>query len=193
MKKGSAYLLLCLSLIAFQVNAQDNFYKSVQQDTIPALAPVDKLTIGVGVGQDFGGVGAGLLFYPVKSVGLFAGAGYAIAGFGFNAGAKVRFISKKPSSKLTPYALAMYGYNAAIAVSGASEYNKLFYGPTFGAGLDFHFRPAKRGYWSLALLIPIRSSEVDDYMNDLEQNHGVQFTMGLFPVGFSFGYRFILL
>jgi len=43
------------------------------------------------------------------------------------------------------------------------------------------------------LLIPVRGSAVKNYMDDLEQNHGVQFTMGLFPVGISFGYRFILL
>ena len=193
MKKSTVYLLLGLILNAGQLNAQDNFYKAVQQDSIPAPAHADKLTIGLGLGQDYGGLGAGLLFYPVKSVGVFAGAGYAFAGVGFNAGAKVRFISKKPSSKLTPYILAMYGYNAAIAVTAAPDFNKIFYGPTFGAGLDFHFRPGKMGYWSLALLIPVRSSEVKSYMDDLEQNHGVQFTNGLFPVGGSFGYKFILL
>jgi len=193
MKKGKAYLLLVLFLIAVQINAQDNFYKAIQQDSISAQVRTDKLTLGIGLGQDYGGLGANLLFYPVKSVGLFAGGGYAIAGFGFNAGAKVRFISKKPSSKITPYALAMYGYNAAIAVTDAPEFNKLFYGPTFGAGLDFHFRPGKMGYWSIALLIPVRGSAVKNYMDDLEQNHGVQFTMGLFPLGISLGYRFILL
>lgn len=184
MKKTYLFLLLFLFSFTVQLNAQEEFSVAV---------PPDKVSVGLGGGLDYGGLGASIMFYPVKSIGLFAGGGYAIAGFGVNAGAKFRLISRKPFSKLTPYAVAMYGYNAAVAVSGASELNKMFYGPSFGAGLDFRSRPEKRGYWSFALLIPVRSQEVEDYMDDLEQNHGVEFSMGLWPVGFSIGYRFILL
>jgi hypothetical protein len=193
MKRSTICSMLGLFFIIVQLNAQDAVYMPIQQDTISAPVQVDKLAIGIGAGLDYGGFGADLLFYPIKSIGIFAGAGYAIAGLGVNAGAKFRLISKKPFSKFTPYALGMYGYNAAVYVQDAEEFNKLFYGPSFGIGFDFRSRPAKRGYWSFALLVPIRSSESKDYIDDLEQNHGVEFGMGLLPVAISIGYRFILL
>jgi hypothetical protein len=193
MNKGKVYLILGLFFIAVQINAQDGAYVPMQQDSIYAPVQTDRITIGIGGGLDYGGLGANFLFYPVKSVGLFVGAGYALSGLGVNGGAKFRLVSKKTSSKFTPYALAMYGYNAAVYVQGAEEFNKLFYGPSFGIGFDYRSRPEKRGYWSFALLVPIRSQEAKDYIDDLEQNQGVEFGIGLLPVAFSFGYRFILL
>jgi hypothetical protein len=88
--------------------------------------------------------------------------------------------------------MGMYGYNAAIAVFNATEYNRFFYGPSFGIGIDFPKRFVRNGYWSIALLVPIRGPEAKDYINDLEENHGVDFTIGLLPVAFSFGYKFLL-
>lgn len=183
MTKRTAFLLLSFFMMTLSLNAQD---------IIPATMTYDKVNLGIGAGLDYGGLGADLLFYPHQNVGLFAGAGYAIAGFGFNAGVKYRFIPKKQPSGIAPYAIAMYGYNAAVAVSGASQFNKLFYGPSFGAGLDFGLRPGRRGYWSAALLVPIRSSEAKEYIEDLENNEGVEFGIGLLPVAFSIGYRIIL-
>lgn len=86
----------------------------------------------------------------------------------------------------------MYGYNAAIRVPGASQYDKIFYGPTLGGGIDLHSLRHKKGYWSFALLIPIRSADVNHYIDDLKTNHGVTFKNELLPVGFSIGYRFII-
>ncbi len=86
----------------------------------------------------------------------------------------------------------MYGYNAAIAVSNATEYNKLFYGPTFGFGIDYRSSKESIGYWSFAILVPIRSSDVDNYIDDLKTNHGATFSSSLSPIGISLGYRFIL-
>ncbi|HEY4786842.1 MAG TPA: hypothetical protein VIH57_12375 [Bacteroidales bacterium] len=150
------------------------------------------ITLGIGLGMDYGGVGGNILLYPQHNFGIFGGVGYAIAGVGFNAGAKIRFISENSTAKLQPYALAMYGYNAAIAVTDASQYNKLFYGPTLGFGLDFNPNSAKGGYFTLAILVPIRSNDVDKYIDDLKNNHGVEFKNDLLPIGISIGYRFKL-
>jgi len=184
MAKRTVYLILSLFFIAVTMNAQDN---------IPAPMTYDKVNLGIGGGLDYGGIGVDLLFYPHQNFGLFAGAGYALAGVGFNAGVKYRFIPKKQPSTIAPYVIAMYGYNAAVAVKDASQFNKLFYGPSFGVGLDFGLRPGRRGYWSAALLVPVRSSEAKDYVNDLEENEGVEFGIGLLPVAFSIGYRLTIL
>src|SRR6185503_19117939 len=72
----------------------------------------DKLNLGLGFGFDYGGIGGNLTVYPQKNVGLFFGGGYAFAGFGYNAGIKLRLLPGKPSSQFTPFFMAMYGYNA---------------------------------------------------------------------------------
>jgi len=181
MKKLKITIIICLFLGSFNLIAQD----SIQ---VPRV--IDKSSFGIGGGFDFGGLGANVLVYPGKNVGLFGGVGYALGGIGYNAGAKFRIISKKHNTD--PYAIIMYGYNAAIKVTGASQYNKLFYGPSFGIGLDFHPKHTERSYFSMALLVPIRSSAVNEYMDDLKNNHGVEFKNELLPVAFSIGYRFIL-
>jgi hypothetical protein len=85
----------------------------------------------------------------------------------------------------------MYGYNAAVAVANAQEYNKLFYGPSIGAGLDIGRLVKNKGYLSLAILIPIRSPDVDNYINELQNNYGVSFNNNLLPITFSIGYKFV--
>jgi hypothetical protein len=159
-------------------------------------APVDttppRTSLGIGIGMDYGGFGGSLLVYLQRNLGIFGGTGYAIAGFGYNVGAKFRFITEKSTSKIQAYALVMYGYNTAIAITNATEYNKLFYGPTLGFGVDFNSRSRNSGYWSLAVVVPIRSEAVNNYIDDLKNNHGVTFKNTLLPIGISIGYRFNL-
>lgn len=176
--------LLVLSLIVTTVTLQ------AQDSTTTVKQNKLKTSIGIGLGLDYGGIGANILYYPSNKIGLFGGVGYAIAGYGYNVGAKFRLNSKKESPKIDPYLLAMYGYNAAIVVKNVSYFNKLFYGPTLGFGIDFKPKSlSKTGYWSLALLIPIRSSDVDQYIKDLEDNNNIEFENNLLPIGISIGYR----
>ena len=180
--------LIFLISFTLQLDAQD----SIQQDPNQGSRKIDKVSIGIGAGLDFGGFGGNVIYYPIKNVGIFGGVGYALAGAGYNVGVKYRYIPDKPTSKIDPFGMIMYGYNAAIAVLNASEYNKLFFGPTLGVGIDFHRKPMNKGYLSFALLIPIRSSAVNEYMDDLENNHGAEFQNRLFPVGISVGYKLII-
>jgi len=149
----------------------------------------DNLNLGIGFGFDYGGIGGNLTYYPQKNIGVFFGGGYVIAGFGYNAGLKFRFLPKH--GNITPFLMAMYGYNAAIHVSGSSELDKIFYGPTVGAGCDFGSHIVGKGVFSLAIFVPIRNSEPDDYMNYLQDN-GVTFKNKLIPIGFSVGYKWNL-
>ncbi len=153
---------------------------------------LDNSSFGLGFGIDKGGLGGSLILYPQKNIGLFFGLGYPLYGVGYNTGVKFRLTSKKPKSGGVPYLLAIYGYNAGILVMNAPEYNKLFYGPTLGFGFDLHPNRERTGYFSLALLIPIRGSEVNDYIKDLEDNHGVEFETVLLPIGISMEYRFVM-
>lgn len=175
------FSLLCL-LSIMDLQAQDTT-AAVKQNKL-------KTSLGVGLGLDYGGIGANILYYPIDQIGLFGGVGYALAGYGYNMGFKYRLNSKKELPKIDPYLVGMYGYNAAIVVKNASYFDKLFYGPTVGFGIDFNPKSlSKAGYWSLALLVPIRSSDVDQYIETLEKNTNIEFQNGLLPIGFSIGYR----
>jgi len=158
------------------------------QKSEKAPVPYDRFSVGIGAGFDYGGFGFNVTGYPQKNIGLFAGAGYAIAGLGFNGGIKYRIL---PGKMFSPYIVGMYGYNAAVAVTNSPSYNKLFYGPSAGAGLDLFSRTGS-GYFSLAILVPFRSPDVNNYINELKNIYGVTFNNTLWPVGISVGYRFII-
>jgi len=152
----------------------------------------DKVIIGFGFGLDHGGYGVNILAYPIKNFGLFAGIGYNLVGVGFNAGAKIRLISPRPEAMVSPHFVIMGGYNAVIKVTNATELNKTFYGPTIGLGVDLKYSTIGKDYMSFSILLPLRSEEVQDYIDDLTQNHGVIFERELLPIGISLSYRMIL-
>jgi hypothetical protein len=165
-------------------------FASAQENNSSALVS-DQVSIGLGFGLDYGGFGGNVVYYPAPKIGIFVGLGYPLAGVGYNVGAKLRLLTKK-ASKVNAYLIGMYGYNSSIYVQDGKEYNKLFYGPSFGIGIDTHYNPMKVGYWSFAMLIPVRGSDVNDYMNDLKNNHNIEFKNALPPITFSVGYRFVI-
>lgn len=160
---------------------------SAQEETL-SRPQYDRVAVGPGLGFDYGGIGVNLTAYPSENFAFFVGGGYALAGIGLNAGVKARFIPPKPNPVLFPFLTTMYGYNTAIVVTDASGLNKLFYGPSFGLGLDIRPRPWRLGYFSCAVLVPIRGDDVDNYI----VRNNIELKSDLMPVGFSFGFRFIL-
>jgi hypothetical protein len=162
------------------------------QDSTVLRTPVDRISIGLGAGLDYGGFGYNMLFYPQKNIGLFGGIGYAVAGIGANAGIKLRLIPTKASSECSPFLIGMYGYNAAVYIINASEYNKLYYGYTAGIGIDYCPRPDKRSYWSFALLFPQRDSRMSAYIEYLTKYQNVVFLYKPWSVCFSISSKLII-
>lgn len=187
MKIKVVVLVLILSVKSLIAFAQDN---QSSEDTKTNI--LDKTSIGLGIGMDHGGLGANILVYPGSNLGLFAGVGYAFAGAGFNGGIKYRVVPTASTASTHFYLTAMYGYNAAIKVVDRNDLSKLFYGPTVGLGVDFGPKKYNNGYFTLGLLVPFRSGEVDDYIDELKTNYNIEFENDLIPIGISFGYRFIL-
>lgn len=183
MKKSTAYFFFFFLFLTSHLKAQEGTEYSFQPD---------KFSIGLGIGQDYGGFGGHAIVYPQQNIGLFAGLGYNLAGFGYNVGFKLRLVSQKPTTKVNPYAVLMYGYTAAIMIQDASQYDKIFYGPTIGFGIDLKSNPSSKIYYSFGINFPVRGTEVDDYMADLKKNHGVVFKNDLFPITFSLGFKYIL-
>ena len=146
--------------------------------------------IGLGMGLDYGGFGMNVMYNLTNSFGAYIGAGYAFAGMGVNGGLIMRLVPKKPENRVAPFITGMYGYNAAIAVENRSEFNKMFYGPSAGIGIEVRARSPKVRCWSFAVLIPLRSSDVQNYIDDLKNNHNIEFQNDFSPVLISLGYKF---
>jgi len=167
-----------------------------QSDTIITIPskdePADLFTIGLGFGQDLGGIGVNLTYYATNRLGFQGGLGYALAGMGYNAGIKYRFLKGSTLTRRTPFFTAMYGYNAAVKIKNLSEKNKLFYGPSLGFGFDSKALGTSHTYWSFAIYYPLRSNDVINYMEDLKKNYGVVFNNDLFPITLSISYKVII-
>jgi hypothetical protein len=144
-----------------------------------------KSTLGVGFGLDYGGIGFKFTQLIDPHFGFTLGGGYALAGFGYNVGGLVKI---KPENRVVPTFSFMYGYNAAVAVTNATQLNKIFYGPSLGFGFLSKRRNNPSNYWQFELVLPIRSGEADSYINGL-RNMGVSIG-SLSPVAFSIGYNF---
>lgn len=146
-----------------------------------------KQNIGIGLGLDYGGLlGFRYTFMTSPKVGLFGSVGYILVGPGFNFGANYKFT---PDKKVTATLGAMYGYNAAIKVVGASEFDQIYYGPSFSVGVEVKTRRNQRNFWNFELVVPIRSSEYHDDMDALLNNPDIEISEAL-PIAFSIGYHF---
>ena len=154
-----------------------------QQESV--LETPSTFSLGLGFGLDYGGIGGRATFHPSPSFGVFGAVGYALAGMGFNAGLQYRI---SPEKRIVPVLTAMYGYNAALKVTGSIEVNKLYYGPSIGAGVEFKSRRNLKNYFSLELLVPFRDSQFDAD-REFYQNLGVEFN-DVFPITISLGYHF---
>jgi hypothetical protein len=181
--------ILLLSTSAF---TQDSslFNLPISSDTVP----VDVLSAGIGGGYEYGGIGGNIIYYPTRGLGIFFGAGYPLTGFGYNAGLKLRIVVDQSAATFMPYILAMYGYNATVRVPEFQEKNETFYGLTVGAGIDYRPGNSKFGYLSASVYVPIRSTGVKDYINNLNYFDGISYSSGrVFPLSASIGYKFIFL
>lgn len=163
--------------------AQDKLMKSQK---LKPEAEFKKVYFGIGLGLDYGGLGCKVEYLPIKYVGVFGGVGYNFAGIGLNAGASFKAL---PDCKITPTVIGMYGYNSVIVVSGASQYNKTYYGPTAGIGGELKVgRKSNKLY--AAILYPFRNEKFDNDYEALKVNPAVNITQDKSPVTFSIGFNF---
>jgi hypothetical protein len=156
-------------------------------------APLDKIAAGIGVGYEYGGLGANAIFYPVKNIGVFGGAGWYYIKPGYNFGVKLRAFTGAPSVAIIPFVEFMYGTNTYIYYRDNSQYNKLFKNFTFGGGIDIRPANSKLGFITLALYVPLRSPDVKNYTdNYVDFFYSVRPTNKLYGINASIGYKFIL-
>jgi len=179
-------ILILFFIFQFALNIHAQVY-------LPNAKTCDENSIGLGIGQDFGGIGIGVLHYGGnKNMGIFGGIGYTPAGIGFNGGLKLRLIPSNRTATVNPFILGMYGYTTAISVTNYTQYNKTFYGSTLGGGFDLKLRKSGRGFWTLALLFPIDNSKANEYIQYLKVDQGITFSTEQSSLRCSIGYRYLL-
>ncbi len=153
-----------------------------------SIISYDRISAGLGLGLDYGGLGANILLYPQKNVGVFFGLGYNFVKTGVNTGIKARIIVGNSRTNVGISALAMYGYNAAIGVSDRPDLSKVFHGFSLGIGIDFKPWAGTDDYAFTGIYLPVRRPEVKEYIDNLKDS-GVQFDGELSPVLIAIGYR----
>ncbi|HEY0743417.1 MAG TPA: hypothetical protein VGD40_18240 [Chryseosolibacter sp.] len=181
MKNLLSFAFILMALVA---NAQydPDYKKKIQPQQEDEHSPFN---VGLGIGLDYGVIGAKVAGYPIERLGLFAGAGYNLLGVGYNFGAIGKILPRK---RVCPYVTGMYGINAVIVVVGADEYNESYTGPTFGGGIELRVGQ-NQNFMNFGLLVPVRSQEFYDDWDIVNANPTIETTDPL-PVGLSIGYHF---
>jgi hypothetical protein len=140
---------------------------------------------GLGIGQNYGGVGTRLTIMPVKPWDIYAGVGYAIIGLGYNIGTHIRVA---PDKRVCPVFGVMYGYNGVIKVQGASQFDKIYYGPSISGGIQL--RTKKSNYFSAELIVPFRSQAFSDDWDNVKNQSNITVKSDPLPFSISIGYHF---
>lgn len=147
--------------------------------------------LGFGTGIEFSGpMGIGFMYTPIKPIGVIMSAGYVEAGFGYNAGLVYRLTSRKRETWVIPYFYGTYGCNTVIKLEHSQSLSKLYYGPTFGTGIEIYPLPGRHSHITIGLGVPIRDKEVDKYIQHLKDQYNKISFNKLNPVSLSVGYKF---
>jgi len=159
------------------------------QDTPPkSSSDSNQVYMGLGFGLDYGGIGAKIEYLPVKNIGVFAGLGYNIDGAGWNVGASYKI---KTTERLSINPVVFYGYNGVLKVDGASEYDMVSHGVTFGVNLDIHV--GKNGNKITAgLYVPVRSQKFRDNYDMVKDDPYISMNNELLPIAVGVGYNWRL-
>lgn len=147
------------------------------------------VSLGVGLGFDYCGIGVGATVYPQKNIGIFANGGIFAAGPSYMVGLKGRYVT---NSIVDPYLTVAYGYSGSVAVSDEDDHideskSKIFYRMNIGFGADFHFTNTFCLSAGITTNRAVRA--IEDYREELE-NKGYDFGNSfILPIGFSVGLK----
>lgn len=181
-------LILFLGVSCFTLQAQDDSEYDPNYEFPKSVGADFKVTAGIGLGLDYGGIGGKLVLTPIPNLSLFGGIGYNLDQAGYNGGVIVRIL---PESKVSPYITGMYGYNGVIVIDRyGSKEGKTYYGPTFGAGIELNVGD-NGNYWNFGFGIPSRSSEYKSAIDALMNEPGISLEEAS-PVTISVGFHIAL-
>lgn len=201
--KSALYYIVPFLFCLITLDSTAQFYE--EKDRKESQKPLVKggnentgiLSIGGGIGINYGGLGGSISYLLTERAGVFGSIGYASIGVGYNLGATYNILKEK---RVMPYACAMYGFNSAIIVrdlttngsfgtSSSSEYDKIYYGFSLGGGIKLHSRRKPENYWNFSLFFPIHSDEYRRDLNKLKSNPRITASDPA-PLTIGIGYHF---
>lgn len=138
-------------------------------------AQYNRYSAGFGAGFDYGGFGTMATGYLTKNLGLFISIGWAFSEANYCAGIKLRTLSQEKRYKAVFFLSAYYGFTSEPYFWENPEFREYVYGPAAGFGVDIYTEFDRGGYWSIALFVLIRETEV--------------YKDGIFPVIPSISYK----
>jgi hypothetical protein len=180
MKQIKNLTVACIFLIA-QYNRADAREQKTNQSQKKVI-----FQLGMGTGLDHGGIGIKWEVVPFPYLGIFAGWGYNVEAFGVNGGLSIKTL---PFKRACPTLQAMYGYNAVIVIHGEPKYDKTYYGPSVGAGLDLRVGKNINKLF-FGIYHPFRSEKFHKDLDKLKADPSIRLNNKLLPVTFSFGFSF---
>jgi len=163
--------LVKLSILDIYVYLKDKRHKIKIKDTIPEFN--SRVSLGLGLGLDYGGIGIKVSLFPAKPIGAFLGIGNNSVETAFNLGIDWKF---KYMKRTSGFIACMYGYNAVTDINEGST----FYGLSAQVGARIGIGKEKN-YISLGLILPVtRDSEFKELKN-------IDYAPLLFSFGLNFG------
>lgn len=143
--------------------------------------------IATGIGINYGGLGYSIAFAPIPYVSIEGNFGYNLVEPVLGAAINVYVIPKNNTKTYSLAVKTIYGYNAAVIVEDG-DLSKSFNGLSFGLSNEIRFGSRKKFGMNLDLIIPLRSSAVGEYFDELAAS-GYE-TTDLFPIAISLGLHF---
>ena len=151
---------------------------------------LDRLSIGLGGGFNYGGVGSNALYYLTRDIAVYGGLGSDFRSLNYSIGVKMRKLTDQ-SWNVHPYLLATYGFNGRLDVDADPAMTREYTGFSVGVGLDQKLNKRKSGFFTIGLLMPIHGQSYHDHA-DFVQQSGLGSPKPVIPVRLTFGYKFVL-
>lgn len=181
-------IIFVLSILT--ATAQENQYgnttKKFNKEDFHSL-----LDVGAGIGLYYGGfIGPAVQFIPLDHLGVFGSVGYFLSDFGWQLGVNGYIMPKIPSKAFRVFGTAMYGTNASIYIDGADYYNKVYLGPSFGAGIEMRFGRSKKSGLNIQIIYPVRDPQYDTDLDIVKNDPSITVDSEPMSINLSIGYHF---
>lgn len=156
----------------------------------------EKLSLGVGIGVDYGILGPKVSYSLFKNVHAIFTASIIPKEFIYGGGTEIR-IPLKSDTRIRPHVFLMYGRDFIVELSdfGKQELErKVFNSLNVGLGSKFRLLKTRNSYFSAAVTYRfIAEKTVNDFVDDFNDRRSLDVSIDYRRVLFSLGYSFILM
>lgn len=176
-----------------------NFVYSLAQSKSRAVENIfakEKLSLGVGLGVDYAGLGPKVSYSIFKNWYAIFTASIIPKEFIYAGGIEIR-MPLKSNPRICPHVFLMYGKDFIVELSdfGAQEFErKVFNSINLGFGSKFRLFKTRNSYLSAAVTYRFISEKtVNDFVDDFNDRRSLDISIDYKRVLFSLGYSFILM